>query len=246
MAHRVRVLGVIPARLNSTRLPRKVLRSICGKPMVQHVYERARTCRRLDDLVVATDSEEVFDVCRRLRISVEMTSPDHASGTDRMFEVMGRRGGEILVNIQGDEPLLEAAHIDALLVPFEADSSTPVTTLRTPITEQEAANPNHVKVVCDANGNALYFSRWPIPYNRDRSAPVVYFKHLGLYAYRHHVLSRFHSLAPSPLERSERLEQLRLLENGIRIRVAEAPFATVGVDTEEDLRAVEQILLRAA
>lgn len=246
MSQRWSVLGVIPARLNSTRLPRKVLREICGRPMVQHVYERARQCSWLTDLVVATDSLEVAEVCRRHEIPVEMTSPDHPSGTDRLHEVMKRRDAEIFVNIQGDEPLIDPAHIDALLQPFANEPQTQVSTLRIAITPEEAKNPNVVKVVCDVYGNALYFSRWPIPFDRDGKEPVTYFKHMGLYAYRRDALALFNSLPPSNLEQVERLEQLRFLENGVRIRVAETSIATVGVDTENDLRAVEQILFARA
>ena len=242
MARNVRVLGVIPARLNSTRLPRKVLRPICGKPMVQHVYERARCCEKFDDLVVATDSTEVQEACRRAGIPAEMTSPQHPSGTDRIFEVLSRRDAEIVVNIQGDEPLLEPAHLEALLLPFEAEPATQVSTLRVPISADEAKNPNAVKVVCDGRGNALYFSRWPIPYDRDGSGAVAYFKHLGFYAYRRPAVELFHILSPSKLELAERLEQLRFLENGIDIYVEETQYDTVGVDTEEDLRRVEGII----
>ena len=246
MPNRDRVIGVIPARLNSTRLPRKVLRTIGGRPMVQHVYDRARCCSRLDDLVVATDSDEVAAVCRQYQIPVEMTSSDHASGTDRLFEVMTRHDADIFVNIQGDEPLIDATHIDALLAPFGREPQTQVSTLRIAITPEEAKNPNVVKVVCDVHGNAIYFSRWPIPFDRDGKEPVSYFKHMGLYAYRRGALEMFHSLSPSRLELAERLEQLRFLENGVRIRVAETRIATVGVDTEEDLRAVESLLMAKA
>ena len=246
MGRPISVLGVIPARLNSTRLPRKVLRSICGKPMVQHVYERARRCDRLDELVVATDSTEVLVACRSVGIPAELTLAQHPSGTDRILEVLSRHDADLVVNIQGDEPLLESAHLDALLVPFETDSDVLVSTLRVPMSAEEAKNPNAVKVVCDGRGNALYFSRWPIPYDRDASGRVAYFKHLGFYAYRRRAVELFHTLSPSKLELSERLEQLRFLENGVPIRVADAPSATVGVDTEEDLLAVEQILLRNA
>ena len=246
MSQRWSVLGVIPARLNSTRLPRKVLREICGRPMVQHVYERARQCPRLTELVVATDSLEVAEVCRRLGIPVEMTSPDHPSGTDRLHEVMTRRDAEIFVNIQGDEPLIDPGHIDALLEPFEQEPQTQISTLCIAITPEEAKNPNVVKVVSDRHGNAIYFSRWPIPFDRDGASPVQYFKHMGLYAYRRDPLKVFHSLPPSKLELAERLEQLRFLEYGLPIRVAETMFATVGVDTEEDLRTVERILQQRA
>ena len=246
MTRRPRILGVIPARLASTRLPRKVLRTICGRPMVQHVFERARLCERLDELTVATDSDEVAGVCRKLRIPVEMTSPDHPSGTDRLFEVMSRRDADVFVNIQGDEPLIDPGHIDAMLRPFGAEPQTQVSTLCIEITAEEAKNPNVVKVVRDTFGNAIYFSRWPIPFDRDGKSSVTYFKHMGLYAYRRGALELYHSLPPSELEVAERLEQLRFLENGVRIRVAETAIATVGVDTEEDLRAVEGLLMARA
>lgn len=246
MSTKLRVVGVIPARLNSTRLPRKVLRPICGRPMVQHVFERARRCGRIDELVVATDSDEVFNACESLAIPVEMTSTEHPSGTDRLFEIMGRRGGDVFVNIQGDEPLLDPGHLESLLQPFADEPATLVSTLRTPITREEAKNPNCVKVVCDTRGHALYFSRWPIPFDRDGMTRVEYFKHIGLYGYRREALERFHALPPSKLELAERLEQLRFLENGIAIRVADAPCGTIGVDTEADLQAVERVLRAAA
>jgi 3-deoxy-manno-octulosonate cytidylyltransferase (CMP-KDO synthetase) len=241
-----KVLGVIPARLNSTRLPRKVLRLIAGRPMVQHVYERARQCALLSDLVVATDSLEVAEVCRRLEIPAEMTAADHASGTDRLYEVMVRRDADILVNIQGDEPLIDPAHIVALLEPFRNEPQTQVSTLKIAIPADEAQNPNVVKVACDIHGNALYFSRYAIPFDRDRTEPVTYFKHMGLYAYRRGALELFHGLRPSRLEMTERLEQLRFLENGLRIRVAETTIATVGVDTEADLQVVDRMLAARA
>jgi 3-deoxy-manno-octulosonate cytidylyltransferase (CMP-KDO synthetase) len=242
MANSHRVLGVIPARLNSTRLPRKVLRPICGRPMVQHVYDRARECRQLEELIVATDSLEVAEVCHALRIPIEMTSASHPSGTDRLHEVMTRHSAEIVVNIQGDEPLIDPEHIEGLLQPFQDEPQTQVSTLRIALTPQEAQNPNVVKVVCDLYGNALYFSRLPIPFQRDGVEQPRHFKHMGLYAYRRDALQLFHCLPPSPLEQLERLEQLRFLENGVRIRVKETTIGTVGVDTEEDLQAVERLL----
>jgi 3-deoxy-manno-octulosonate cytidylyltransferase (CMP-KDO synthetase) len=210
--------------------------------MVQHVYERARRCDHLNDLIVATDSLEVAEVCRRLEIPVEMTASDHASGTDRLHEVMCRHDAEIVVNVQGDEPLVDPSHIDGLLQPFQDEPQTQVSTLRIIISPEEAQKPHVVKVVCDVHGNALYFSRSAIPFARDGNEPVTYFKHMGLYAYRRAALELFHSLPPSKLELIERLEQLRFLENGVRIRVSETSHATVGVDTEDDLHAVERLL----
>lgn len=233
------VLGVVPARLASTRLPRKVLREIAGTPMICHVFQRARQSPLLSDLVVATDAEEVAEACRFRGIPVVMTSADHPSGTDRVWEVSRARVADLYVNIQGDEPLITAGHIRALIEPFQARPETQVVTLKIRATPAEAASPDVNKVVTDARGNALYFSRHPIPYDRDRTGTVVYWKHIGLYAFRREVLDLFHRLPPSPLETTERLEQLRFLENGIPIHVVETREPTIGVDTEADLRAVE-------
>lgn len=234
------IIGVIPARLDSTRLPGKVLRPICGRPMLHHVFARTSRCWLLDDLMVATDSREVYEYCVGHQVKVRMTSSGHLSGTDRIYEVMQSMPADIYVNIQGDEPMIRSAHLEALLQPFLNDPDVQVSTLKTPITEDEAANPNCVKVVTDTNGGALYFSRCAIPYNRDRTAGTVCFKHLGIYAYTRSALERFHRLSPSRLEQTERLEQLRFLEHGIPIRVAETPHDTIGVDTEDDLARVER------
>ena len=234
------ILGVIPARLDSTRLPGKVLRPICGQPMLYHVFARASRCGLLDDLVVATDAKEVYDYCVSNQIKVLMTSTAHTSGTDRIHEVMQTLPADIYVNIQGDEPMIRPAHLEALLQPFLKDASVQVSTLKTPIMADEAHNPNCVKVVTDMDGRALYFSRYAIPYNRDQAAGAAYFKHLGIYAYTRSALDRFYQLSPSRLEQTERLEQLRFLEHGIPIHVAETPHDTIGVDTEEDLARVER------
>jgi 3-deoxy-manno-octulosonate cytidylyltransferase (CMP-KDO synthetase) len=232
------VLGVIPARLASSRLPRKVLREIAGRPMIAHVYERARRASSLTDLLVATDSDEVIDVCRRLHIPAVLTSSDHPSGTDRVWEVAQGRAADVYVNIQGDEPLIVPGHIERLVAPFLHQPETQVSTLCIRASEAELADPNVNKVVRDVTGRALYFSKYPIPYDRDGIEPVR-FKHIGLYAYHFHALDAFHRLRPSSLERAERLEQLRFLENGIPIAVMETKEPTIGVDTEDDLRAVE-------
>ena len=236
------VLGVIPARLASTRLPRKVLREIAGVPMVCHVYRRARQSDLLTDLLVATDSEEVVAVCRAHRIPAVMTSPEHPSGTDRVWEVSRGRAADVYVNIQGDEPLITSGHIRALVEPFQQRPDTQVVTLKSHATPEEAASPNVCKVVTDLRGNALYFSRNPIPCDRERTGRVVYWKHVGLYAFRREALETFHRFPPSALETAERLEQLRFLENGIPIHVAQTSERTVGVDTEEDLLAAEAYL----
>jgi len=239
-----RVLGVIPARLESTRLPRKPLRLICGHPMIAWVYCRARQAQCLEGLVVATDSGEIAAYCRSNQIPVAITSSAHRSGTDRVVEVMGREPADIYVNIQGDEPMVTAEHIELLLRPFREVAETRVSTLKVAISAEQAQNPNNVKVVTDLNGRALYFSRAPIPYDRDGAGRVQYYKHLGLYAYAAEALRLFSTLPPSQLELNEKLEQLRFQENGIPIAVVETTRDTIGVDTEEDLKVVEEYFQR--
>lgn len=242
-----RTLGVIPARLASTRLPRKLLREIAGRPMLAWVVEAALACPQLDQVVVATDADEVVRLCNEHGWQVEMTSPELPSGTDRVHAVAQRdayRDFGIVVNIQGDEPMLRSEHLSALLAPF-ADSSVDVTTLRVACSAENIANPNAVKVVTAADGRALYFSRSTIPYDRDGTG-AAYWKHLGLYGYRREALVRFAHLPPSALEMTERLEQLRMLEHGFHLHVATTAYDTIGVDTEDDLRAVETLLLSRA
>ena len=234
-------IAVIPARLGSTRLSRKVLRDIAGKPMVQRVYEAAKKCLLLQDVIIATDADEVMRLAEANGWKAQMTSSAHRSGTDRVNEVAQHVPADVYVNIQGDLPLLRPEQVEALLKPMQR-TEVMVSTVKTPCKPEEIENPNAVKVVTDKNGRALYFSRSTIPYDRDRSGNIQYFKHLGLYAYRKAALQRFCSLPESKLEASERLEQLRLLENGIDIYVEETPFGSVEVDTEEDLRRVEELL----
>jgi 3-deoxy-manno-octulosonate cytidylyltransferase (CMP-KDO synthetase) len=236
-----RILGVIPARLASTRLPRKILRGIAGKPLLAWVIEAARGCPQLDRVLVATDSEEVADLCRRLSVTVELTSPELPSGTDRVHAIAQLHDADLYVNIQGDEPLLRPEHIAALLRPFTR-AGIDVSTLKVRCTPENVANPNAVKVVTSADGRALYFSRATIPYDRDGASPP-YWKHIGLYAYRKAALNLFPALPVSMLERTERLEQLRFLENGVNLYVEPTEYDTIGVDTEADLRVVEQLLL---
>lgn len=244
------IIGVIPARLASTRLPRKVLREIAGKPMLAWVYEAADSARVFDRLIVATDSEEVAEVCRRRGWEARLTSQELRSGTDRVHAVAqqlakqaasAEGGHDIFVNIQGDEPLLRPEHFHALLRPF-ARPGVDVSTVMTPCPAEGIRNPNVVKVVVAQDGLALYFSRATIPWDRDGDGGIAYWKHLGLYAYRRPVLDRFAALSPSRLEMAEKLEQLRLLESGIAIFVEPVEFDTVGVDTEEDLAAAASIL----
>ncbi len=238
----MQVLGVIPARLASTRLPRKVLREIAGKPLLAWVYETAAAYPRFDRVVVAVDSEEVAELCERNGWPWRMTSPQLPSGTDRLHALCEEIPAEIYVNIQGDEPLLAAAHFDALLQPFLMPG-VDATTLKVPCPMQDVSDPNVVKVVTGRDARALYFSRAAIPFHRDTVGAARYWKHLGLYAYRRAALQRFAELPPSELEQIERLEQLRLLENGLLLHVAEAPRDALGVNTEEELRNVETILL---
>jgi 3-deoxy-manno-octulosonate cytidylyltransferase (CMP-KDO synthetase) len=234
------VLGIIPSRLASTRLPRKALRDIAGRPMIVRVWEAARRSPLLTDVLVATDSQEIVEACHTHHVPAVLTDPGHASGTDRVWEVAQGRAADVYVNVQGDEPLVTAGHIRLLVDPFVRLPDTQVTTLRIRATPEEAASPTVNKVVCNADDNALYFSKYPIPYDRD-GIGVVRYKHIGLYAYRRVALEQHHRLPPSPLERAEGLEQLRFLEADIPIIAVETTEPTIGVDTEEDLRAVEAI-----
>jgi len=232
------VLGVIPARLASTRLTRKVLREIAGRPLVAWVYEAARRAPDLDEVLVATDADEVMQACARLGIPAVLTSSAHPSGTDRVWEVAQNRAADVYVNIQGDEPFVTPGHIARLVEPFRAAPDTLVSTLCIRATPDEVDARQVNKVVFGAGGRALYFSKWGIPYDRDGRG-VVRYKHPGFYAYRKAALDRFHALPPSTLELAEGLEQLRFLENGIGIIVRETTEATIGIDTEEDFRAAE-------
>jgi 3-deoxy-manno-octulosonate cytidylyltransferase (CMP-KDO synthetase) len=236
----MKAIAVIPARLASTRLPRKMLREIAGKPLIGVAYEAVRSSPLLAEVIIATDSEEIMEVCRKHGWKSQMTSATHRSGTERVHEVSGRETADVYINVQGDEPLTRPEHIASLLRVME-NPVAQVGTLMTAAAEVDIPNPNAVKVVTDFSGRALYFSRATIPFDRDGTRPP-YFKHLGLYAYRKTALDRFVKLPESSLEKSERLEQLRFLENGIPIFVGETPHDSVGVDTEEDLERVVKIL----
>jgi 3-deoxy-manno-octulosonate cytidylyltransferase (CMP-KDO synthetase) len=233
-------VAIIPARLASTRLPRKMLREIAGEPLIGWVYEAVRPSPLLSDVIIATDSEEIMEACRNHGWNARMTSSSHHSGTERVHELSNSIAADIYVNVQGDEPLVRAEQIAALLEVMK-DPAVQVGTVKTPCPQEDVVNPNAVKVVTAPGGRALYFSRATIPFDRDKSEPH-YFKHLGLYAYRKPALDLFVSQPESTLEKSERLEQLRFLENGIPIYVGETPYDSVGVDTEEDLQRVAEIL----
>jgi 3-deoxy-manno-octulosonate cytidylyltransferase (CMP-KDO synthetase) len=236
----MKTIAVIPARLASTRLPRKMLRETAGKPLVGWVYEAVRSSSLLSDVIVATDSGEILEICGKHGWKAQMTSPTHRSGTERVHEVSNSIAADVYMNVQGDEPLVRPEQIAALLEVMK-DQLVQVGTVKTPCPVEEIRNPNAVKVVTAPDGRALYFSRATIPFDRDGTSPR-YFKHLGLYAYRKSALDLFVSRPESTLEKSERLEQLRFLENGIPIYVGETPYDSLGVDTEEDLQRVAEIL----
>jgi len=210
--------------------------------MLAHVYEAARQSPELNDVIVATDSDEVLALCREHGWNARLTSSIHKSGTERVHEVAGMIAADVYLNIQGDEPLTRPEHIETL-VALMRDPKIEVGTLKTPASPDDINNPNAVKVVTDASGRSLYFSRATVPHDRDGIHPQ-YYKHLGFYAYRKPALDRFCAWPESSLEKSERLEQLRFLENGIAIHVAETTFNTIGVDTEQDLLRAEQALLK--
>ena len=236
----MRAIAVIPARLASTRLPRKMLREIAGKPLIGVVYEAVRSSPGLADVIIATDSQEIMALCHGQHWNAQMTSSTHRSGTERVHEISCRENADVYINVQGDEPLVRSEQIASLLGVME-NPAAQVGTLVTPAADIDVPNPHAVKAVTDLTGRALYFSRTTIPFDRDATRPR-YFKHLGLYAYRKSALDRFVALPESSLERAERLEQLRFLENGISIFVAQTPHDSIGVDTEEDLQRVIAIL----
>lgn len=239
----MKVLCVIPARYSSTRLPGKPLADIAGKPMIQHVYERANLAERPEKVLVATDHRLVYDAVVGFGGQVMLTSPDHPTGTDRLAEVADQYPDiDIIVNVQGDEPLIEPQIIDELAGAFDHDPNLSMVTLMTPMEESEYSNSGAVKVVTDLNGYALYFSRSQIPFPRVKSEGFKVYKHIGIYAYRRDFLLKYAKLQPTPLEKSESLEQLRALEHGYRIKVLKTDFKSIGVDTLEDLELVNQLL----
>jgi len=235
--------GIIPARYGSTRFPGKPLADIAGKPMFFHVYERAIKCPELTKTVLATDDERIFSAAKALDVPVIMTRKDHPSGTDRVLEaaqLLNLPDDSIIVNIQGDEPLLAPAMLTELVGPF-ISPDIEVTMLARKITQNEARNIDQVKVVFSRTGNALYFSRLPIPYYRD-GQEEMFFGHVGLYAFRMNALRKFVTLGPSRLEIAEKLEQLRLLENDIPIHVVLTEHKSIGVDKPEDIKTICEIL----
>jgi 3-deoxy-manno-octulosonate cytidylyltransferase (CMP-KDO synthetase) len=240
-----RFVVVIPARYGSTRLPGKPLVTLAGKAMIQRVYERARMARRADRVIVATDDDRIVKAVETFGGEARMTRPDHRTGTERVAEVAAHVEGEVFVNVQGDEPLLDPGAIDAAVNALLEEPAASVATVATPIkTPADIMDPNVVKTVLDFDGNALYFSRAPIPWVRDTAGKVQirHLKHLGLYAFRRDALLEYPTLPQGDLERAEQLEQLRWLENGWKIRVAEVEHDAVSVDVPEDVARVEKLL----
>jgi 3-deoxy-manno-octulosonate cytidylyltransferase (CMP-KDO synthetase) len=244
----MKVVGIIPARYASTRFPGKPLALIAGKPLIRHVVERCQQAKSLAEVIVATDDTRIWEVAQSF-CRAEMTAPEHPSGSDRIAEVAARCECDAVVNIQGDEPLIDPAVIDAVAAALaQADMSTAATLIRSP---EEYDNPNVVKVVVNAAGRALYFSRRTIPYLRDAASGSVseqlaafpFLKHLGIYGYRREALLRLVKFPVSPLERAEKLEQLRALEHGIPIAVVKVDYDSVGVDVPADVKRVERLLV---
>ena len=244
----MRAIGVIPARWGATRFEGKVIANLLGKPVVQHVWENAKKAKTLDDLVVACDDERIIKVVEAFGGKAVYTSPNQPSGTDRLAEVVNPLDIDIAVNIQGDEPLMKSIMIDNLVLALEDDKAVQMATMMKRIEDSsELTNSNVVKVIVDKNGYAIYFSRYAIPYNRtgesDAKKKPVYYKHIGIYAFTKDFLFTFRNLPHSALENAEKLEQLRALEHGYKIKVVETKFDTIGIDRPEDLKRAEDALL---
>ncbi|MRR13571.1 3-deoxy-manno-octulosonate cytidylyltransferase [bacterium] len=248
----MKIVAIIPARYGSQRLPGKPLALIAGRPMIEHVVRRAEKATRVAEVIVATDDERIAAAVRGFGGEVEMTRADHPTGTDRLAEVAARIDTTLIVNVQGDEPLIDPRMIDQAVAPVWRNPGVSMGTLKTRITSvEEYLSPNVVKVVTDRNGFALYFSRASIPHPRDLAGRLEetfprleVFKHIGLYVYRRDFLLAYPKLSATPLEEMEKLEQLRALEHGFKIKVAETRLTSVGVDTPEDLERVRQMLLQ--
>jgi 3-deoxy-manno-octulosonate cytidylyltransferase (CMP-KDO synthetase) len=240
-----RVVVVIPARYASTRLPGKPLVPLCGKPMIQHVYERAKRAQTVHEVLVATDDQRILEAVQQFGGQARMTRPDHRTGTERIAEVAVQEQGDIFVDVQGDEPLIDPLTIDAAVGALLEEPPTQIATVATLIRHaSDIMDPNVVKAVLDFDDNALYFSRAPVPWIRDtqQKVHVKYWKHLGLYVFQRDALLEFPTLPQGELERIEQLEQLRWLENGWRMRVAEVPHDSVSVDVPEDVARVEKLM----
>ena len=239
----MKIIAIIPARYNSTRFPAKVLALIAEKPMLEHVYKNTCRCSQLDQVIIATDHKKIYDIARKFGAQALMTDSNHHSGTDRIAEVARKVDCELVVNVQGDEPLIKPTMIEQVIKPFYREKDLVMSTLKKKIESQQVMNnPDVVKVVTDRNDNALYFSRSLIPYQRVRGAEV--YKHIGIYAYSRDFLLKYNKMKTTTLEKSESLEQLRVLENGYRIKVVTTRCDTIGVDQPEDVELVEKELLK--
>ena len=235
------ITAIIPARYDSTRFPGKPLANIAGEPMIKHVYQRVEDVKNLDKVIVATDDKRIYDTVESFGGRVEMTSKEHSSGTDRIAEVASSLESDLIINVQGDEPLIEPAMIEQAVDPFYCDDGLVMSTLKKKIeSKSEVSDPNVVKVVTDREGYALYFSRSTIPYNQKQAND--YYKHIGLYVYSKDFLLQFSNMKPTSLEKTESLEQLRALQNGYKIKVVETNFNTIGVDRPDDIERVEEII----
>jgi len=242
----MKIFAFIPARYQSTRFPGKPLALIGRKPMIQHVYERAMSCPEISEVYVATDDERISACVIEFGGKVVMTDQTHRSGTDRICEAatkIGLNTEDLIVNIQGDQPIFHPSIVSQLIKPFVEDRSIPMTTVKWKITDpDDIRNPNHVKVVTDRQGFALYFSRYPLPFFRDSESRQIHYKHLGFYGFRMAFLLKFTRLSQGALEAAEKLEQLRALEHGFKIKVVETPFNSIEVDVPEDVEEVEEVL----
>lgn len=240
------IVGIIPARLHSQRLSEKLIRPLLGKPLLQWTWERACQSRCLDKVIIACDNPQIQRIAADFGAEVVMTSPKHSSGTDRVAEAARDLDARLVVNIQADEPLIHPTMINVVVQSMTDDESVVMASVKTKLTDsQDKDNPNVVKVVVDKNDNALYFSRYPIPYRRDDQTEVTYYKHIGIYGYTKDFLYTFKNLPTSRLEEAEKLEQLRALAAGYKIKVGTTNFDSHGVDTEEDFKKVERILIQA-
>lgn len=235
-------IAVIPARWQSSRFPGKPLALLNEKSLIQHVYERVRASGIFNEVIVATDDEKILETVHSFGGKAEMTSNAHQSGTDRIAEVCSRHNYDIVVNVQGDEPLITSAPLIKLVASFH-DPSVMVSSLMHKIKDR-ISDPNQVKVVCDSSGDALYFSRAAIPHDREQSGGFDYWGHIGVYAFRKEILEQFVAMPPSSLEKIEKLEQLRLLENGIKIRMVSTEYYGIGVDTPQDLKLAESLMIK--
>lgn len=238
-----KIVAVIPARYQSSRFPGKPLAMIAGKTMIRRVYERVSQATGMDTVIVATDDERIYDEVQRFQGNVVMTGAC-SCGTERVYEAVKGCTCDIVINVQGDEPLIKSEMIEELIAAFADDGVVMATLCKEITSDADIKNPNIVKAVRDKNENALYFSRYPIPYNRDQQKNVKYFKHIGIYGYKKDFLKEYIQMKKTPLEMTENLEQLRVLENGYKIRVKETIYDSIGVDTPEDILKIEKELKR--